>query len=206
MCASAKKATHKGLNIDKLTSKPVIRTGDKKTESVGWISWILGVDLSFLSDDVADDEEDEAAETKASEDDSENEETEEEDDDEYIEDVLSNLEFEPSGEVEQDNELPQWYSVNLLGDEDWFSVDLLGSAYDNADGRDWWEVDLLDGSHPSSWLKVDMFGSSEGRYWYEVNLLGGDQDQETKYVCADIDHDSRSWNEIAWLGFCDDGM
>jgi len=205
VCASAKKAVHKGLNIDKLTSKPVIRTGEKKTESVGWISWILGIDLSFLSDDEADEEEEEEVEASEEESESEHEE-EEEEEEETDQDVFSNIEFEPIGEVE-DLDLQQWYSVNLLGDEeDYFSVDLLGSEYDNADGRDWWEVNLLEGSHPSSWLKVDMFGSSEGRYWYEVNLLGGDESQDTRYVCADVDHDSRSWYEVAWLGFCDDGI
>ena len=33
VCASAKKAVHKGLNIEKLTSKPVIRTGGKEKNS-----------------------------------------------------------------------------------------------------------------------------------------------------------------------------
>merc|ERR1712029_1154043 len=134
----------------------------------GWISWILGIDLSFLSDDEA-----------AAEEESESEhEEEEEEEEETDQDVFSNIEFEPIGEVEQDLDLQQWYSVNLLGDEDYFSVDLLGSEYDNADGRD----------------------------WYEVNLFGGDESQDTRYVCADVDHDSRSWYEVAWLGFCDDGI
>merc|ERR1711936_1265057 len=59
VCASAKKSSHKGLNIDKLTTRPVIRTGEKKEESVGWLSWLLGIDLSYYTEEVPEEEEDE---------------------------------------------------------------------------------------------------------------------------------------------------
>ena len=60
MCASAKKAVHKGLNIDKLTSRPVIRVGERNQEHQGWISWLFGFDFSRSDDgDVEDEEEEE---------------------------------------------------------------------------------------------------------------------------------------------------
>ena len=59
VCASAKKSSHKGLNIDKLTTRPVIRTGEKKEESAGWLSWLLGIDLSFYTEEVPVEEEEE---------------------------------------------------------------------------------------------------------------------------------------------------
>ena len=201
VCASAKKPSHKGLNIDKLTSKPVIRNTEKKKESVGWLSWIFGIDLSFLTAEVPEDDEEETA----SSDDNDSEEEEIEDINEID---LGDIDFEDIGPIEQlsDEELA-WYSVDLVDGEDWFSVDLLGAGYPSADGRDWWEVELLAGAAPSSWLGLNMFGGEAGsRYWYEVNLLGEDRSHDTKFVCADIDHDSRAWYDVAWTGFCDDGV
>ena len=62
VCASAKKAVHKGLNIDKMTSKPVIRVGEKKQESPGWLSWLFGFELSRSDDeDVSEEEGEEEA-------------------------------------------------------------------------------------------------------------------------------------------------
>ena len=205
VCASAKKSSHKGLNIDKLTTRPVIRTGEKKEESVGWLSWLLGIDLSFYTEEVPEEEEDEESANSVDSD----ADADEQDDSDDSDDVLKKYieeDFDDIGPIEQlSEEELYWYSVKLLGDEDWFSVDLLGPDYDNADGRDWWEVDLMGGASLGSWLSVNMFGMSGGRAWYEVNWLGGEE-VETKLVCADIDHDSRAWYEISWLGFCNDGV
>ena len=206
VCASAKKSSHKGLNIDKLTTRPVIRTGEKKEESVGWLSWLLGIDLSYYTEDVPDEEEEEEQVDAVDSDDSTDEAG---DDSDETDDVLKKYmdeDFDDIGPIEQlsDEEL-HWYSVKLLDDEDWFSVDLLRGDYDSADGRDWWEVDPLGGALPSSWLGVNMFGLSGGRYWYEVSWLGGEA-EETQLVCADIDHDTRAWYEVSWLGFCHDGV
>ena len=207
VCASAKKPSHKGLNIDKLTSKPVIKT-NKAAESQGWISWLLGIDLSFGHEEEMQDEEEAAQYLNDAQEDVE----------EYEElEVISSFKYEDltkeeetaSYESDEPLEPPSWYSVNLLGDEDWFSVDLLGSDYPKIDGRDWWEVDLLGNDNTGlwSWATVDMFGLSGGRAWYEVDWLGsGDTDHEATLVCAEVDHDTRAWYEVSWLGWCDDGV
>ena len=61
VCAEAKKAVHKGLNIDKLSSRPVIRVGEKKQESPGWLAWIFGFELSRSDAEAVPDPEEEEA-------------------------------------------------------------------------------------------------------------------------------------------------
>jgi len=208
-CASAKKATHKGLNIEKLTSRPVIRTGaEKQKNSPGWISWLLGVDLdSFLGEEVPDEEEEDEDLEDSHGDSSDDEDEDEEPEDEPYDIRTFNTELDEDEDNTEELEELYWYSVNLLGEEDWFSVDLLGSGYDSSDGRPWWDVNLLGGFGNNLWYNVDLFGISGGQYWYEVNLLGDDSSHvPTKYVCAEVDHDARAWYDVAWMGFCDDGI
>ena len=205
VCAGAKKALHKGLNIDKLSSRPVIRVGEKKQESPGWLAWIFGFELIRSDAEAVPDPEEEETPADTEGDDGEEEESDFEQfaEDDYRSDLLEMLE---DLDEEEMFDCPSWYTVNLLGGEDWFSVDLLGPGYDTEDGRAWWEVNLLPGSNYFSWLTVNLFGLSGGRYWYEVNWLGLEETAEAKVVCAEVDHDSRQWFEVSWLGFCDDGQ
>ena len=84
VCASAKKPSHKGLNIDKLTSRPVIKT-NKAAESQGWISWLLGIDLSFGHEEEMQDEEEAAQDLNDAQ----------EDEEEYEElEVISSFKYE----------------------------------------------------------------------------------------------------------------
>ena len=62
LCASAKKITHKSLNIDKLTKRPLIRISYKKAnQPKGWLEWIFGFD--FGSNEEISEEDDEAGDS-----------------------------------------------------------------------------------------------------------------------------------------------
>jgi len=214
-CASAKKVVHKKLNIDKLTTKPLIRVGEKKVdEPVGWLAWILGFESGSPNE-----------ETEYSEDDEEVSEVQEQDEeDEEMEEDFEELEEEISDEtadiigkreaINDDDELDHrdddisWYSVNLLGGEDWFSLDLLGDDYPTIDERNWYDIDLFGNTDDEpSWLGLNLLGeeTSSGN-WYDIDFLGNGKGKKAKIVCTDVDHDQRNWYDIAPLGFCDDGI
>jgi len=211
-CASAKKITHKSLNIDKLTKRPLIRISDKKADQPkGWLEWIFGFD--FGSDEEVPEEDEEAGDSI--------EETysEEEDDTENIEEDTEILEEEEDDLTEtssskdgqdevQDTEDRKWYSVNLLGDEDWFSINLFGDESISEDDSNWYDVNLFgDTSNEPIWYELNLLGGeSNGQNWYDVNLLGRDTKRNPKIICTEVDHDERNWYDIVLLGFCDDGI
>jgi len=220
-CASAKKIVHKSLNIDKLTSRPLIRVGEKKVEEpVGWLGWIFGFKSGSreeVNDDSEDDEEDPedaVGEEDEGEEEEDTEEYEEELDEEIVEDEESEDETTNLDEAEDDDNIDQesddisWYSVNLLGDEDWFSINLFGDDSPSGDDRNWYEVDLLgDTGDEPSWLGITLLGGeSDSENWYDLDLLGGPEEKGAEIVCSEVDHDQRNWYEFAPLGFCDDGI
>eukprot|EP00092_Neocalanus_flemingeri_P014639 GFUD01015795.1.p1 GENE.GFUD01015795.1~~GFUD01015795.1.p1 ORF type:complete len:1842 (+),score=695.57 GFUD01015795.1:98-5623(+) len=218
-CASAKKISHKALNIDKLTTRPLIRVGEKKEkEPVGWIGWIFGFDSAPSEETIEESEDEEGEEEDAGEEvvEGEDEEIEEDEEleeefeeEEQVEDediTLDNTELEE--EINEDSGGPNWYSVNLLGDEDWFSVNLFGEDATSGDERNWFDIDLFgDSGDEPGWFGINLFGDEDdSQNWYEIDLFGSNEKDEVKVVCAEIDHDQRSWYEIAPLGFCDDGV
>jgi len=214
-CASAKKVVHKKLNIDKLTTRPLIRVGEKKVEEpVGWLAWIFGYESGSPIEETEFTEEDEEI-SDIQEQDEEDEETEE--DYEEIDEEVSEDEADIIGKreaIDDDDELDQgdndisWYSVNLLGDEDWFSVNLLGDDYPSIDERNWYDIDFFGNTDDEpSWLGLNLLGEETGSgNWYDIDLLGSGKGKKAKIVCTDVDHDQRNWYDIAPLGFCDDGI
>jgi len=210
-----KKVVHKKLNIDKLTTRPLIRVGEKKVEEpVGWLAWIFGFESGSPIEETEFTEEDEEI-SDIQEQDDEDEETEE--DYEEIDEEVSEDEADIIGKreaIDDDDELDQgdddisWYSVNLLGDEDWFSVDLLGDDYPSIDERNWYDIDFFGNTDDEpSWLGLNLLGEETGSgNWYDIDLLGSGKGKKAKIVCTDVDHDQRNWYDIAPLGFCDDGI
>ena len=210
-CAAAKKIVHKSLNIDKLTRKPLLRPGRAREEqAVGWFAWIFGFGSGRSKEaeavvPIEEDEQDYDTSDISEDDESEEEEDDEDEDEEYSLELLDD-EDEAEDEVDEGGGEDErtWNSVSLLGGEDWFSVDLLGSKEDEV-GRDWWEVEL--GLDPA-WLSADLLGlGSTGRAWWEVSLLSpAEPGPAPVLVCAEVEHDSRAWYEVSLVGFCDDGV
>merc|ERR1711915_523566 len=183
-CASAKKITHKSLNIDKLTKRPLIRISDKKADQPkGWLEWIFGFD--FGSDEEVPEEDEEAGDSieetySEEEDDTENIEEDAEILEEEEDDLTETSSSKDGQEEVQDTEDRKWYSVNLLGDEDWFSINLFGDESISEDDSNWYDVNL--------------FGDTSNEpIWYELNLLGGESN-------------GQNWYDVILLGFCDDGI
>ena len=118
-CASA--VGHKKLNIDKLTTKPLVKTREGKRKipdlpTPGWFDWIIGSGEHSHGEQFA--EEEEEVDTEEND---ETEETEEEEEDEG-ETVMLEEDDDP---IDADEEDPAWYNVRLLGPS-WYSVSLLG--------------------------------------------------------------------------------
>ena len=191
-CASA--AGHKKLNIDKLTTKPLVKTreGRKKIPDLpapGWFDWLLGSGEHSHGEEFVEDEEEVAI------DDEDNEEEIEEEE----EIVMLEEDDDPIGMDEED---PAWYNVRLLGPS-WYSVSLLGDEepeHGFTADKDWFMLNLLEDLD----LSVDLLGwKGEKRPWWSINLLGVDENQPE---CVPLDHDKRAWSDVALLGACDDGL
>ena len=195
MCASA--AGHKKLNIDKMTTKPLVKTREGKRKipdlpAPGWFDWLLGSGEHSHGEAFAEDEEEVATDDDTDEDNEEEIEEEEE---------IVMLE-EDDDPIEMDEEDPAWYNVRLLGPS-WYSVSLLGDEepeHGFTADKDWFMLNLLEDLD----LSVDLLGwKGEKRPWWSINLLGVDEKQPE---CVPLDHDKRAWSDVALLGACDDGL